>query len=247
MRSPTPASKTPQRLISEHRITFDDALRQDRERALCAATVQRMQRTRQQPQHAQQGKQRSGEGPPLHGDGDQDSGNGGGDVHSGSDVSSGTDVGMARERDRKDQHQAKREGVEALGRGEADARVPGLRDDQRGTGQRGDTGTAYPGAGEESSDAGARSAQPSTGTRAERESSAGAGGGGVELYGSVYGSGGGAECGSVHVPGLGGQDVFADDDEAEANWSDVVRHCTSECTSMFHLRQVRVGGVTSVL
>lgn len=142
-----------------------------------------------------------------------------------------------RERDWKDQHQAKREGREALDEGgEADARVPGLREDQR---ERGYAGTAYPGAGV-AAGASEKGVQAPSGAGAASSSGAGAGGG--DLYGEVSGGGGGAECGSVHVPGLGGQDVFADDDEAEANWADVVRHCTSECTSMFHLRQVGVEG-----
>lgn len=38
------------------------------------------------------------------------------------------------------------------------------------------------------------------------------------------------------------QDIFDDSDEEEMDFDDVVRHCTSECHALFHLRQVRGGG-----
>ena len=38
-------------------------------------------------------------------------------------------------------------------------------------------------------------------------------------------------------------DIFEDSDEDENDFDDVVRHCTSECHALFHLRQVRSAGL----
>jgi hypothetical protein len=34
------------------------------------------------------------------------------------------------------------------------------------------------------------------------------------------------------------EDIFEDSDEEEIDFDDVVRHCTSECHALYHLRQV---------